>query len=142
MMKEIMAIIRGQKVNATKDALAEAGFPAFCGSKVLGRGKKHIAELEASGLLTADELPRDARGESFTESVRLISKRLITLMVEDEEVSHALETIIQVNQSGKPGDGKIFVLPISESWRVRDRALLKGGLSDQGSGSGEGAGAV
>jgi nitrogen regulatory protein PII 2 len=124
-MKEIMAIIRGQKVNATKDALAEAGFPGFFGSKVLGRGKKHLGELQTAGLLAADELPRDVVGESITESVRLISKRLLTLIVNDGDVPRAVETIIEVNQTGKPGDGKIFVLPIDESYRVRDAALVE-----------------
>ncbi|MDR2105803.1 MAG: P-II family nitrogen regulator [Coriobacteriales bacterium] len=124
-MKEIMAIIRGQKVNATKDALAEAGFPGFFGSKVLGRGKKHLSELQAAGLLAANELPRDVVGESLTESVRLISKRLLTLIVDDGDVPRAIETIIEVNQTGKPGDGKIFVLPIDESYRVRDAALVE-----------------
>jgi nitrogen regulatory protein PII 2 len=124
-MKEIMAIIRGQKVNMTKDALADAGFPGFFGSKVLGRGKKHIGELQAAGLLASEELPRDVVGESLTETVRLISKRLITLVVNDEDVPHAIETIIEINQTGKPGDGKIFVLPINESYRVRDGALVE-----------------
>jgi nitrogen regulatory protein PII 2 len=124
-MKEIMAIIRGQKVNATKEALAEAGFPGFFGSKVLGRGRKHIGELQAAGLLGADELPRDVVGESFTEAIRLISKRLITLIVNNEDVAHAVEVIIATNQTGKPGDGKIFVLPIDESYRVRDAALVE-----------------
>jgi nitrogen regulatory protein PII 2 len=124
-MKEIMAIIRGQKVNATKDALAEAGFPGFFGSKVLGRGQKHIGELQAAGLLSSEELPRDVVGESFTEAIRLISKRLITLIVNDGDAARAIEIIIGVNQSGKPGDGKIFVLPIDESYRVRDAALVE-----------------
>jgi len=124
-MKEIMAIIRGQKVNATKDALADAGFAGFYGSKVLGRGHKHLGDLQRAGLLSSEELPRDHTGEAFTEGPRLISKRMITLMVDDEQVEQAVEVIIKVNQTGMPGDGKIFVLPISESWRVRDQVLVE-----------------
>lgn len=41
-MKEVIAIIRQNKVNATKAALAEAGIPSFTCRRVLGRGKKLI----------------------------------------------------------------------------------------------------
>ncbi|MDR3307462.1 MAG: P-II family nitrogen regulator [Coriobacteriales bacterium] len=124
-MKEILAIVRGQKVNATKDALADAGFPAFYASKVLGRGKKHIGELQAAGLLTGEELPRDVVGESVTEVIRLVSKRMVTIIVDDADAKKAIDVVIAANQTGQPGDGKIFVLPIDESYRVRDRVRVE-----------------
>ena len=48
-----------------------------------------------------------------------MSKRLVTLVVRDEKKDLAVETIIKVNSTGNPGDGKIFVLPVLDSIRVR-----------------------
>jgi nitrogen regulatory protein PII 2 len=134
-MKEIIAIIRGQKVNATKDALADAGFPAFFACKVSGRGKKHVGDLQAAALLSSgaggkgstepdDALPRNTSGEALSEAIRLVPKRMLTLVVDDEQVQRAVEVLISTNQSNVPGDGRIFVLPISESYRIRDNAAL------------------
>jgi nitrogen regulatory protein PII 2 len=119
-MKEIMAIVRPQKVNATKVALAEAGFPSFTCQPVLGRGKKFIDAGIAAGIVEAGELPDNAVGETLTEPTRLISKRMFTLIVEDDDISKIVEIITAVNKTGTPGDGRIFVLPISESFRVRN----------------------
>jgi nitrogen regulatory protein PII 2 len=44
---------------------------------------------------------------------------MITIVVEDGEVDNVVEAIISTNQTGKPGDGKIFVLPIADGVRVR-----------------------
>ena len=55
----------------------------------------------------------------MTESFRWIPKRLITLIVEDEQVEDVVNILIKTNQTGNPGDGKIFVLPIYEAYTVR-----------------------
>lgn len=122
-MKEIMAIVRLNKVSETKDALAEAGFPAFTCLKVMGRGKKSIDPSLVTTILEAGELPVSPVGEYFTENSRLIPKRYFTLIVQDNDVSKAVDTIMEVNSTGNPGDGKIFILPIYESIRVRDGQL-------------------
>jgi nitrogen regulatory protein PII 2 len=62
------------------------------------------------------------------QSQRLIPKRWLTIVAPDRLIKKIVDTIIEVNRTGKPGDGKIFVLPISEVYRVRtgesgDRAL-------------------
>jgi nitrogen regulatory protein PII 2 len=118
-MKEVMAIIRTNKVNATKKALGEAGFPAFMCRRCLGRGKKQIDPALLKYVMDTGEIPVSNVGESFTEGARLISKRFFTLVVEDEEVEAAVKTIIDANQTGNPGDGKIFILPILETYKVR-----------------------
>jgi nitrogen regulatory protein P-II len=64
-------------------------------------------------------MPISPIGESLTESSRLIPKRFFTLIVEDEDVAKVVSIIIDNNQTGNPGDGKIFVIPIEESIRVR-----------------------
>jgi nitrogen regulatory protein PII 2 len=127
-MKEIVAIIRGQNVNAAKDALADAGFPAFFASKVLGRGKRHIGELSgaaAVALVEGEELPRNSIGESLSERNRLIAKRMLTIVADDADVEQIVSILMRTSQSGTPGDGRIFVLPIEESWRIRDQVLTE-----------------
>ena len=44
---------------------------------------------------------------------------MITIVVDDDFVDTVVETLITTNKTGKPGDGKIFVLPIKDSVRVR-----------------------
>ena len=119
-MKEIMCIIRLNKVNKTKEALAEAGFPSITCRKVLGRGKKSIDKALIEAYMEAGEVVPSAYGENLSERGRLIPKRLITLVVKDDEVKNVVDTVISVNSTSTPGDGKIFVLPIEEVYRVRD----------------------
>ncbi|HOP73127.1 P-II family nitrogen regulator [Thermoclostridium caenicola] len=118
-MKEVIAIIRLNKVNQTKKALAENGFPAFTCRKVLGRGKKSVDFSLVENIIQEGELPVSPLGEHLTESVRLIPKRVFTLIVTDDQVEKAVETIINANQTGNRGDGKIFVLPILENYQIR-----------------------
>jgi len=54
-----------------------------------------------------------------SEAGRLIAKRFFTLIVDDADVDKAVKAVIAVNQTGNPGDGKIFVLPILETYSVR-----------------------
>ena len=118
-MKEVMAFIRLNKVNQTKKALAENGFPAFTCRKVLGRGKKSVDFSLVENILQEGELPVSPVGEHLTESIRLILKRVFTLIVEDDQVENVVKTIIDTNQTGNKGDGKIFVLPILENYQIR-----------------------
>lgn len=119
-MKEIMAFIRPNKVNATKTALAEGGFPAFSCRKCLGRGKKSIDTELLKLVMATGELPMDPNGENLTEAVRLIPKRLFIVIADDDKVQDAIDILIKTNQTGHPGDGKIFVVPVYESYRVRN----------------------
>ena len=118
-MREIMCFIRPNKVNDTKKALAGHGFPAFTCCRCLGRGKKSIDPELLNTVLAAGELPLSPVGENLTEATRLIAKRFFTLIVDDKDVDKAVQAIIEVNQTGNPGDGKIFILPIEETFSVR-----------------------
>lgn len=119
-MKEIMAFIRLNMVNPTKHALGEAGYPSFTCSKALGRGKKTLA-TEALHVIVenAGSLPADKVGEALSEGVRLVPRRSFSLIVDDDQVEYAVKTIIRVNQTGHPGDGRIFVMPIAEGYNIR-----------------------
>lgn len=119
-MKEVMAIVRQNKVNVTKEALADAGIPAFTCRKVLGRGKKLIDMTLLRSIVDSGEIPATAQGEYLSETNRLISKRVFTIIVEDDAVDMVVSTIIDVNSTGNPGDGKIFILPILENYQVRN----------------------
>jgi nitrogen regulatory protein PII 2 len=119
-MKEVMCFIRPKKIGDTKRALAENGFPAFTCSKCTGRGKSTIDPELLSTVLEAGELPLNVVGENLTEATRLIARRFFTFIVEDSQVEKAVQTVIAANQTGNPGDGKIFILPILEAYTVSD----------------------
>lgn len=118
-MKEINAIIRMNKINETKRALSEAGFPSVTCRKVFGRGKQKANFTMIQEFLTEIPAGNSKELEAISEIHRLIAKRYITLVVQDDEVDKVVETIVEVNQTGSMGDGKIFVLPISDVIRVR-----------------------
>lgn len=121
-MKEVVAFIRVNMVNATKVALANAGYPAFSCRKCLGRGKKSVDPVVVEAIMAHGELPVNQMGEHLTEYRRLIAKRFFMLIVEDDKVNEVVQVIIEANQTGNPGDGKIFVLPIHETYTVRTGA--------------------
>ncbi|RDU23145.1 P-II family nitrogen regulator [Anaerosacchariphilus polymeriproducens] len=122
-MKEILAFIRSNKLSQTKNALTNAGFPAYTCRKVMGRGKKRIDPALLHLAIEEEEISSIPVGEYINHTSRLVPKRLFTIIVQDEEVRNVIETIIEVNSEGNQGDGKIFVLPIYESIRVRDGQL-------------------
>ena len=118
-MKEVMAIIRMDMIGKTKDALLKAGFPAMNCMKVLGRGKKKVDFSLIENMLTGNEFSSPTVAEAFSEGHRLIPKRLLSVVVRDDEVNELVDVLIAVNQKGHPGDGKIFVMPVTDCARVR-----------------------
>ena len=117
-MKEVMAVIRANKINQTKAALVDAGLPAFTGMAALGRGRRPV-EFELLQAINENPAHGAEVLPTLSQGGRLIPKRLISLIVPDERVPEVVQTLIKANQTGKPGDGKIFVLPISEIFRIR-----------------------
>jgi nitrogen regulatory protein PII 2 len=114
-MKEIMAIIRMNKINETKKALVEAGISSMHARECLGRGKG-LVDIQ---LLKGAEQGYEEAVSQLGNTQRLIPKRMITIVVPDGIVDRTVETIIAVNRTGKSGDGKIFVMPIFDSVRIR-----------------------
>jgi len=115
-MKELMAIIRQNRMNETKAALAEVGIGSFHARKVLGRGKGNVDYRVLKG---AEEGVDEAIAQ-LGQGPRLIPKRMLSIMVLDEQIPVALGAIMKVNSRGNAGDGKIFVLPILDTVRVRN----------------------
>ncbi len=115
-MKDVMAIIRMNKINQTKLALADAGISSFTATgRVLGRGKG----LVDFRILKGAEDGRPEAIDLLGMGPKLVPKRLLMVVVPDDKVQVVVDTIIKVNQTGNAGDGKIFVLPVLEAHRVR-----------------------
>jgi nitrogen regulatory protein PII 2 len=126
-MKEVMAVIRMNMMNKTKKALSEAGISSFTATgNVLGRGKGNVDFKLVEGAKAGYEEAISQLGQG----PRLIPKRMITITVPDNLVKTVVDTLIAVNKTGKPGDGKIFVLPIDNAYRVRTAEQGEGVLDE------------
>jgi len=109
-MREVIAIIRMNKMQATKDALAEAGYPSLTATLAYGRGKQKGLYINPLG---------NVKPNSKKAAIRFIPKRMLNIVVDDEFIPKVVETIISVNRTGMVGDGRIFVCPIHDSVRIR-----------------------
>jgi len=115
-MKEVIAIIRRHNLQDTKAGLLGIGVPALTMVSVEGRGKQKGLpgwnyELDPA-LLELEE-------KNTGTCMRFIPKRMISTVVEDDNVPKVVETIIRTNQGDHIGDGKIFVCPVEDTVRVR-----------------------
>jgi len=104
-MKMIKAIIRPEKFGRVKDVLAEKGHIALTVSEVKGRGAQKGITLQY-------------RGKKM--EVDLIPKVCIDIALDDDDVADVIAIIKEQAQTGKNGDGKIFVMPLEEIIRVKD----------------------
>ena len=103
-MKMIVAIIKPFKLEEVKEALAEIGVEGMTVTEVKGFGRqKGHTEIYRGSEYTVDFLPK----------VRL------DIAVRDDICAKAITTISEAAKPGKIGDGKIFVLPIEQSLRIR-----------------------
>jgi nitrogen regulatory protein P-II 1 len=104
MMKKIEAIIRPEKLEPVRSALAEIGILGMTVSEVSGRGKQRGIALQwRAGEYRVEFLPRVK----------------IEIVVLEEDVSRALNAIVRKAKTGERGDGKIFVLPVENAIRIR-----------------------
>ena len=114
-MKEVLAVIRMNKMNQTKQALADAGISAFHARPVYGRGRGHVDFRVLEGA-------KDGHPEAIAQlgnGPKLIPKRMLSVIVPDDKAKSVIDTIIQTNRTGHAGDGKVFVIPCTEVVRVR-----------------------
>ena len=128
-MKEITAVIRRDKLPDTKKALDDLGYPSLTIQSVEGRGRQRGAmcgemdsEMPDSYCTTAKLKPTPstyALDHTLPKVALFVPKRLLTIVVPDDVVTTLVKSIIKVNHTGKPGDGKIFVSPIEGAVRVR-----------------------
>ncbi len=125
-MKEIIAVIRINKMNETKRALADAGIYSATARDALGRGKG-LVDLQ---LLKGAERGYEEAIAQLGQGGRLIPKRAILIVVPDGLKEKTVKTIIRVNQTGKSGDGMIFVSPCMDAVRIRTGESGDGVLDD------------
>lgn len=115
-MKLIMAIIRIDKMNKTKRALSDVGLPSMTTTgKVFGRGKGLWDAKVLEGV--KKDLPEALA--HLGKEPRLRPQRVVSIVVTDDKVQTAIDTIIEANQTPEPGDGKIFVIPAYDSIKIR-----------------------
>lgn len=119
-MKEVLIYIRPNKYFSTKDALNQAGFGAFSSENVLGRGSHEVVCEVNYTTNTEHPLPIHSN---------LVAKKQISLVVRDTDVKKIIDIVVNENRTGNHGDGKIFVLPVTETIRIRtgeknDNALV------------------
>jgi len=103
-LKKIEAIIKPFKLDDVKEALNEIGIQGMTTSEVKGYGRqKGHKEIY--------------RGAEYV--VDFIPKIRIEIVIDSELAEQVVETIIQASNTGKIGDGKIFVFSVEEAIRVR-----------------------
>jgi nitrogen regulatory protein PII len=103
-MKLIKAIVRPNKVDDVKEALGRVGLPGMTVTEVRGHGKQkgHTAIY---------------RGKEY--DVSLLPKMEIEVVVPDNLVDDAVAAFITAARTGEIGDGRVFVIPVEQSYRIR-----------------------
>ena len=103
-MKLVKTIIKPERFEFVKKALEDKGFKGMTITEVKGRGEQKGITLEyRGGLMTVDLLP----------------KIQLEIVVRDNELDTLISTLMESARTGKIGDGKIFVMPVEKSIRIR-----------------------
>ena len=107
-MKLIKSIVRPNKVDEVRDALEKLGIGGVTVTEVRGHGKQkgHTAVY---------------RGKEY--NVNLLPKMEVEVVVDDNIADDAIKAIIQAARTGEIGDGRVFVLPVLQSYRIRTGEL-------------------
>jgi len=103
-MKKIEAIIKPFKLEDVKEALSAIGIQGMTVTEVKGFGRqKGHTEIYRGSEYTVDFLP----------------KVKIEIVVDDSQATEVVDTVVKTANTGKIGDGKVFVSPIEEAVRIR-----------------------
>ncbi len=116
-MKEIIAIIRPSKMNATKKQLDEMEIPSVTAMPVLGRGNQRGLNPILSGI----EISPDAVAKGRITGTKFVPKRMLVIVAKDEDVDKIVDMLVKINKTGYVGDGKIFVCPTDNAMRIRTK---------------------
>ena len=108
-MKLIKAIIKPERLDTVKKGLEDIGIYGMTISEVQGRGEQKGIALQYRG---------------GTIQVDVISKIEIDIIVKNSDKQKVIETIIANAKTGKIGDGRIFVLPVEESIKIRTEEVI------------------
>jgi nitrogen regulatory protein P-II 1 len=100
----ILAVIKPHRLDDVKDALREIGITGMTSVEAQGFGRQR----------GHTEIYRGAEYQ-----VDFVPKVQIEVMAEDDRVQEIVDTILSAARTGKIGDGKIFVLPAEQVYRIR-----------------------
>ncbi|WP_166825457.1 P-II family nitrogen regulator [Thalassoroseus pseudoceratinae] len=103
-MKKVEAVIRHYKLEDVKDALTKAGIQGMTVSEIRGFGRQRGHKEQY-------------RGTEYT--VDFLPKLKLEVVVADDILSKAVETIMTTARTGQIGDGKIFVTDLEDVIRIR-----------------------
>lgn len=103
-MQKVEAIIRSRKLEEVKIALVNAGIVGMTIEEVLGFGRQkgHTERY---------------RGSEYT--IEFLQKLKVEVVVEDSQVDMVVEKVLAAAKTGEIGDGKIFISPVEQVFRVR-----------------------
>jgi nitrogen regulatory protein PII len=103
-MMLVKAIVRPDKVDAVKDALESLGVSGMTVTEVRGHGKQkgHTAIY---------------RGQEY--QVSLLPKMEVEVVIPDNRVDEVVRAVTSAARTGEIGDGRIFVMPVSQSFKIR-----------------------
>ena len=103
-MKLLKAIVRPNKVDEVKEALGKLSISGMTVTEVRGHGKQkgHTAVY---------------RGKEY--NVSLLPKMEIEVVVPDGIVEEAIGAIMEAARTGEIGDGRVFVIPVEQTYRIR-----------------------
>ncbi len=103
-MTLLKAIIRPDKVDAVKDALGQIGVAGMTVTEVRGHGKQkgHTAIY---------------RGQEY--QVSLLPKMQVEVVIGDDRADEVVAAIIKAARTGEIGDGRVFVIPVTHSYKIR-----------------------
>jgi nitrogen regulatory protein PII len=110
-MKLVKAIVRPDKVDAVREAINKAGVTGLTVTEVRGHGKQkgHTAIY---------------RGQEY--DVTLLPKMEIEAVVPDALLEESVAAIMAAARTGQIGDGRVFVIPVERSYRIRTGELDAG----------------
>jgi nitrogen regulatory protein PII len=103
-MKMVVAYIRHEAFEPIRTELLSLGFPSLTISEVKGSGRQR-------------GITERYRGAELTNYLR--PKVKVECVVSDPDVQTIVDTILKHGRTGAVGDGKVFVLPVEQSYRVR-----------------------
>ncbi|MDO5862301.1 MAG: P-II family nitrogen regulator [Thermoplasmata archaeon] len=103
-MKMIIAIVRPERLQCVKDGLSKIGVNGVTITHVTGRG-------EQMGLVFTTRV-----GEFVVDEIEKVK---LDIVVEDDQVDAVIAKIREKAETGHPGDGRIFVLPVEQSLKIR-----------------------
>ena len=103
-MKLIVAIIKPFKLDDVKDAVKDLGIQGLTVSDVQGFGRQR-GHTEVY------------RGAEYT--VDFVPKVRVEILVDDDDVERVTQKLVDTARTGKIGDGKVWVVPVENVWRIR-----------------------